>query len=243
MFQLCRKTVMDLHGLLLASVLSSTFLDIRKVARRPSSQLKYFSNNNTRNEKENRDQNLSKHFFTPSSAGRKYLKAQRSLVTFSIVSHNIFPHYRLYLKNTDSPVLTYHALFIEQKVGQDALQILQCESSWQRERSDGFLHRFPFRGLKMVWLLCSEDGQQSRLSCDYTALKSCTVIIWSPVQREAWEEQCSFCRPPEQQIQQGRGLQEHTVSGARLEGSREDKGSVSNVEEIQALELRQKEVL
>lgn len=176
MFQLCRKTVMDLHGLLLASVLSSTFLDIRKVARRPSSQLKYFSNNNTRNEKENRDQNLSKHFFTPSSAGRKYLKAQRSLVTFSIVSHNIFPHYRLYLKNTDSPVLTYHALFIEQKVGQDALQILQCESSWQRERSDGFLHRFPFRGLKMVWLLCSEDGQQSRLSCDYTAL---TAVLWS----------------------------------------------------------------
>lgn len=176
MFQLCRKTVMDLHGLLLASVLSSTFLDIRKVARRPSSQLKYFSNNNTRNEKENRDQNLSKHFFTPSSAGRKYLKAQRSLVTFSIVSHNIFPHYRLYLKNTDSPVWTYHALFIEQKVGQDALQILQCESSWQRERSDGFLHRFPFRGLKMVWLLCSEDGQQSRLSCDYTAL---TAVLWS----------------------------------------------------------------
>lgn len=53
----------------------------------------------------------------------------------------------------------------------------------------------------------------------------------------------TFCRPPEQQIQQGRGLQEHTVSGARLEGSREDKGSVSNMEEIQALELRQKEVL
>lgn len=63
MFQLCRKTVMDLHGLLLASVLSSTVLDIRKVARRSSSQPKYFSNKNTRNEKENRDQNLSKHFF------------------------------------------------------------------------------------------------------------------------------------------------------------------------------------
>ena len=92
---------MDLHGLLLASVLSSTFLDIRKVARRPSSQLKYFSNNNTRNEKENRDQNLSKHFFTPSSAGRKYLKAQRSLVTFSIVSHNIFLSvYELELEKT-----------------------------------------------------------------------------------------------------------------------------------------------
>lgn len=119
---------------------------------------------------------ISASIFIPFSTDRKHLKAQRRLVMFSIVSHNIFPHHILSLKNTESPVLTYHTHFIRHKVVRNALQILQCERLWQREQSDGFLHRFPFRGLKMVWLLCSEDGQQSGLPCDYTAL---TAVLWS----------------------------------------------------------------
>lgn len=137
---------------------------------------------------------ISASIFTPFSADRKYLKDQRHLVMFSTVSHNIFPHHILSLKNTESPVLTYHTFFIRHEVDPNALQILQCERLWQRKQSDEFLHRFLFRGLKTVWLLCYEDGQQSGLPCDYIAL---TAVLSSDgaLCRGMRGTERSFCRP------------------------------------------------